>query len=107
MQKKLEGKLVELNKRVLNLVVENSNLMKVFLCKEKLIEDLDKGKVYLEVEYDMLIVRLDLIEKENIFFKYDCSVMEEEFKLQNEERDYSRRLVLENFKQIIRLKVEC
>lgn len=107
MQKKLEGKLVESNKRVSNLAAENSNLMKALLCKEKLIEDLDKGKAHLEAEYDMLIARSDSIEKENTFLKYDCSVMEEELKLQNEERDHSRRSASENSKQIIRLKAEC
>lgn len=92
-QKKLEGKLAESNKRVSNLSAENTNLMKALLCKEKLIEDLDKGKAHLEAEFDMLMARLDSAE--------------EELELLNEEREYSRRSALESAKQIKKLEAEC
>lgn len=106
-KKKLEGKLVEANKRISNLSAENANLMKALLCKEKLVQDLDRGKAELEVEFGMLMGRLDSSEKENTFLKYEFQVMEKELQLQNEERKNSRRSELENAKQIKKLEAEC
>ncbi|KAL2899866.1 Filament-like plant protein 7 [Bienertia sinuspersici] len=84
-KKKLEGKLAKANKRVGNLSVENGNLMKALLCKEKLVQDLNKEKVELEAELSMLMSRLDSAEKESTFLKSE----------------------LENAKQIKKLEAEC
>ncbi|CAO2814840.1 unnamed protein product [Amaranthus hypochondriacus] len=98
--KKLEGKLAESNKRVSNLSAENANLMKALFCKEKLVQDLDKGKADLEAEIGLLIDRIDSAEKENTFLKYEFQVMEKDMK-------NSQRSELENAKQIRKLEAEC
>lgn len=87
---KLEVKLAEANRRTSNLSSENANLMKALLCKEKLVQDLDKGKAELEAEFGLLMGRLDSVEKENILLKYEFQVIEKE-----------------NTKQTKRLEAEC
>jgi len=106
-KKKLEGKLAESNKRVSNLSAENTNLMKALLCKEKLIEDLDKGKAELEAEFDVVMARLDSAQEDNAFLKYKCRSMEEDIELLTEQREFSQRSTLENAKQINKLEAEC
>ncbi|KAL2940903.1 Filament-like plant protein 5 [Bienertia sinuspersici] len=86
-KKKLEGKLAEANKTVKNLSAENGNLMKALLCKEKLVQYLDKEKVELEAELSMLMSRLDSVEKESTFLKYEFQVMEKELEVRNGERN--------------------
>ncbi|XP_021753335.1 filament-like plant protein 7 [Chenopodium quinoa] len=106
-KRKLDGKLAEASKRMVNLSAENANLMKALLYKEKLVQDLDKGKEELEAEFGMLMDRLDSAEKENTLLKYEFHMMEKELELQNEEWKNSRRSELENAKQVKKLEAEC
>ncbi|GAB2291681.1 hypothetical protein Dimus_025934 [Dionaea muscipula] len=110
-QKKMESKLTEANRRLTNLAAENTHLTKALLCKETLIDDLDKHKVQLEAESEMLMARLDSAVKENTLLKYECSLLEEQLEIRNEERELSQRSAaalhkqyLESMKEIKRLE---
>ncbi|GAB2225033.1 hypothetical protein Droror1_Dr00005815 [Drosera rotundifolia] len=112
--KKMEGKLNEANRRVTSLASENTHLTKALLCKEMLIAELDKHKGEVEAEFEMLLGRIDTAEKENTYLKYECSVLEKELEIRNEEREYSRRSAdmlhkqyMESVKEITRLDAEC
>ncbi|KAL6952398.1 hypothetical protein U1Q18_042722 [Sarracenia purpurea var. burkii] len=113
-QKKLEEKLTEKSKRVANLTVDNTRLSKTLLVKEKLIEELSKGKSQAEAEFDTLMTRLDSVEKENSFLKYEFRMLEKELEIRNEEIAFSRQSAgvsqkqhLESVKKITKLEAEC
>ncbi|KAG8368409.1 hypothetical protein BUALT_Bualt15G0042500 [Buddleja alternifolia] len=96
------------------LTVECSYLSKALFVKEKLIEDLNNSKFQTESEFEALMSRLDSIEKENVFLRYEYRTLEKEFELKSEEMEYSRRSVeasrkqhLENVKKMKKLEGEC
>ncbi|KAK9690904.1 hypothetical protein RND81_09G162500 [Saponaria officinalis] len=104
---KLEAKLTEANRRISNLSSENANLMKALICKERHVQDLNKGKDELESEVGVLTGRLETVEKEKAFLKYEFRVMEKELEVWNEERKVERRSAVERAKQISQLETEC
>ncbi|KAE8668115.1 RING/U-box domain-containing protein isoform 1 [Hibiscus syriacus] len=113
-QEALQDKLTDANRRLEELTLENSRLSKALLVKEKLIEDKQKLKSQSEVEFSSLMGRLDLIEKENAFLKYEFHVLEKELEIRNEEMEYTRQLSdlahkqhLQDVKKIAKLEVEC
>ncbi|KAK3195826.1 hypothetical protein Dsin_027136 [Dipteronia sinensis] len=113
-RKDLEKNLAEANKSLAKLASENSHLNKALVVKEKLINDLNKQKSQSEAEFNTLMARLDTIEKENAFLKYEHRILEKELEIRNEEMEYTRRSVdaahkqqLESVKQITRLEAEC
>lgn len=112
--KKLEEKLSETSKRVASLSSENSYLTKALMVKEKLLEDLNGAKVQTEAELETLMARLDCVEKENAFLRYEFRSLEKELQIKNEELECSRRSLdgsnknyLENVKKIKKLEGEC
>ncbi|XP_074313163.1 uncharacterized protein LOC141648409 [Silene latifolia] len=105
--KRLEAKLTEANKRISNLAAENANLMKALICKERLLRDLDTGKDELESELGIVTGRLESVEKENVFLKYEFRAMEKELEVWNEERKSGRRFSVEHARQINQLEAEC
>ncbi|KAK2665047.1 hypothetical protein Ddye_003621 [Dipteronia dyeriana] len=113
-QKDLEKNLAEANKSLAKLASENSHLNKALVVKEKLINDLNKQKSQSEAEFNTLMARLDTIEKENAFLKYEHRILEKELEIRNEEMEYTRRSVdaahkqqLDSVKQITKLEAEC
>nr|XP_016507957.1 PREDICTED: filament-like plant protein 7 isoform X1 [Nicotiana tabacum]XP_016507958.1 PREDICTED: filament-like plant protein 7 isoform X1 [Nicotiana tabacum]XP_016507959.1 PREDICTED: filament-like plant protein 7 isoform X1 [Nicotiana tabacum] len=112
--KKLEDRLAETSKRITNLTHENSHLNKVLLVKGKIIEDLTKSSKQAEAEFNALMSRLDSVEKENSFLRYEYQMLEREFHIRNEDMEFSRRSLdashkqqLENVKKIRKLEAEC
>ncbi|PIN08736.1 hypothetical protein CDL12_18675 [Handroanthus impetiginosus] len=112
--KKLEEKVSEMSKRVASLVSENSYLSKALVVKEKLIEELNSIKNQTEAEFEALMMRLDSVEKENAFLRYEFRTLEKELDLRNEELEYGRRSEeashkqhLESIKKIKKLEAEC
>ncbi|XP_047950321.1 filament-like plant protein 7 isoform X2 [Salvia hispanica] len=112
--KKLEEKLSETRKRLASLDSENSCLNKAVAVKEKIIEDLNSIKIQTQAELEALMARLDSVEKENAFLKYEYRSVEKELELKNKEIECSRRSAesslkqhMENVKKIKKLEVEC
>ncbi|XP_059652906.1 filament-like plant protein 7 [Cornus florida] len=113
-QRKLEEKYTETSKRLANLSVENTQLKDALVLREKLIEDLSRRKSQTEAEFDTLMVRLDSVEKENAFLKYEFHMLEKELEIRNEEvefhrqsSDASHRKQMEGVKKISKLEAEC
>lgn len=109
-QNKLEEKLSETSKKLANLTVENSHLSKVLIVKENLIEELTNRRSQVEAEFDALMSRLDSVEKENAFLRYELRMLEKDLDIRNEEIELSRRSekkLLESLKKIKRLEAEC
>ncbi|KAL1564480.1 filament-like plant protein 7 isoform X2 [Salvia divinorum] len=112
--KKLEEKLSEARKQLASLTSENTYLSKAVIVKEKMIEDLNSVKIQTQAELEALMARLDSVEKENAFLRYEFRSVEKELELKNEEMEYSRRSAesslkqhLENVKKIKKLEMEC
>lgn len=112
--KKLEEKLSETSKRLASLTSENAYLTKALFVKEKLLEDLNRAKVETEAEFETLMARLDSVEKENAFLRYEFRSLEKEVEIKNEELECSRRSLegsnrsyMENVKKIKKLEGEC
>ncbi|KAL1534602.1 filament-like plant protein 7 isoform X1 [Salvia divinorum] len=112
--RKLEEKLSETRKRLASLTSENSYLSRALIVKEKLVEDLNSVKIQTQAELEALMARLDSVEKENAFLRYEFRSVEKELELKNEEMGYSRRSAeashkqhLENVKKIKKLEMEC
>ncbi|KAE8007996.1 hypothetical protein FH972_004546 [Carpinus fangiana] len=113
-QRKLEEKLEERSKQLTNLAVENTHLSKALLTKEKVIEDLQKQKSQADAEFNVLMSRLDSVEKENTYLKYEFHILEKELEIRNEEMEYNRRSAdaahkqhLESVKKTTKLEAEC
>ncbi|KAH9621022.1 hypothetical protein KSS87_005305 [Heliosperma pusillum] len=104
---RLEAKLTEANKRISNLSAENANLMKALICKERLLRDLDTGKDELESALGIVSDKLESVEKENVFLKYEFRAMEKELEVWNEERKSGRRFSVEHARKINQLEAEC
>uniref|UniRef100_A0A2N9HHV3 Filament-like plant protein n=1 Tax=Fagus sylvatica TaxID=28930 RepID=A0A2N9HHV3_FAGSY len=113
-QKKLEEKLEETSKQLANLATGNTHLSKALLAKEKVIEDLQKHKSQADAEFNVLMARLDSVEKENAYLKYEFHMLEKELEIRNEEMEYNRRSAdaahkqhLESVKKVGKLEAEC
>ncbi|KAA8545854.1 hypothetical protein F0562_020695 [Nyssa sinensis] len=113
-QRKLEEKYTETSKRLANLRVGNTQLSEALLVKEKLIEDLSRCKSQAEAEFNTLMARLDSVERENAFLKYEFHMLEKEQKIRNEEITFNRRSVdashrqhLKSVNKIAKLEAEC
>ncbi|XWS39929.1 hypothetical protein CRYUN_Cryun18bG0097000 [Craigia yunnanensis] len=113
-EKALQDKLIETNRNLEELAIENSHLSKALLVKEKLIEDQQKHKSQAEAEFGALMDRLDFTEKENAFLKYEFHVLEKELEIRNEEMEYNHRSAdlahkqhLDGVKKIAKLEAEC
>ncbi|KAM6558196.1 hypothetical protein CsatA_027435 [Cannabis sativa] len=113
-QKKLEEKLAKASKQLTDIAVENSNLTKALLVKEKVVEDLNRHKSQSDAEFSALMARLDSTEKENAFLKYEFHMVEKELQIRNEEMEYYRQSAdvlqeqnLECVKRITMLEQEC
>ncbi|KAL5562486.1 hypothetical protein UlMin_032233 [Ulmus minor] len=111
---KLEEKFAEASEQLTSLTVENSNLSKALLVKEKVIEDLNRRKSQADAEFSALMTRLDSIEKENAFLKYEFHMLEKEVQIRIEEIEYyrhsaeaSQKLHLESVNKIAKLEQEC
>ncbi|KAJ8572373.1 hypothetical protein K7X08_008884 [Anisodus acutangulus] len=109
--KKLEEKLAETSKRIANLTLENCHLNKVLIVKGQIIEELTKSGAQAEAEFNALMSRLDSVEKENSFLRYEYQLLEREFHVRNDEVEFSRRSLdashkqqLENVKKIRKLE---
>ncbi|XP_059314012.1 filament-like plant protein 7 isoform X2 [Lycium ferocissimum] len=112
--RKLEEKLAETSKRIANLTLENCHLNKVLLMKGQIIEELTKSGAQAEAEFNALMSRLDSVEKENSFLRYEFQMLEREFHIRNDEVEFSRRSLdasrkqqLENVKKIRKLEADC
>lgn len=112
--KMFEEKLAETNKRNANLTFENCHLNKVLLVKGQIIEELTKSGAQAEAEFNALMSRLDSVEKENSFLRYEFQMLEREFHIRNEELELSHRSLdaahkqqLENVKKIRKLEADC
>ncbi|CAN4107734.1 unnamed protein product [Withania somnifera] len=112
--KKLEEKLAETSKRIASLTLENCHLNKVLLVKGQIIEELTKSGAQAEAEFNALMSRLDSVEKENSFLRYEFQVLERDFHIRDEEVELSRRSLdashkqhLENVKKIRKLEADC
>lgn len=112
--KRLEEKLSETNKKLANMTLENSHLNKAIQVKESLIEDLGNRRSQVEAEFDALMTRLDSVEKENAFLRYECRVLEKDLDIRNEELEFTRRSAdtskkhyLESMNKVKKLETEC
>ncbi|XWS45242.1 hypothetical protein CRYUN_Cryun15aG0119500 [Craigia yunnanensis] len=110
----LEEQLAVSRKRLTKLGVENTNLSKTLLAKEKMIDDLNKQRAQMETDFNALMTRLECTEKDNASLKYEVRVLEKELEIRNEERDFNRRTAeashkqhLESVKKIAKLESEC
>ncbi|KAM3695034.1 hypothetical protein ACJW31_07G100400 [Castanea mollissima] len=113
-QKKLEEQLEETSKQLTNLAFENGQLSKALLAKEKIIDDQQKHKSQADAEFNVLMARVDSVEKENAYLKYEFHVLEKELEIRNEEMEYNRRSAdaahkqhLECVKKSAKLEAEC
>ncbi|WOH13904.1 hypothetical protein DCAR_0933417 [Daucus carota subsp. sativus] len=113
-QKKLEDRFTETTKRLENLMVENSHLSEALLLKENMIQSLNRLKAQTETEFETLMARLDKMEKENGFLKYEFRILEKELEIRNEELEFNRRSAdashkqhLESMKKVSKLEAEC
>lgn len=110
----LEENLATANTRLSKLGMENAQLAKALVAKEKIIEDINAQKIRLEAEFNALVTRLNSTEKEKASLKYEVRVLVKEVEIQNEEREFNRRTAdsahkrhLENSKKIAKLESEC
>lgn len=110
----LEEKLADTERRLSKLGVENTQLSKALLAKEKLIQDVNEQRTRAEVDFKALMIRLESTEKENTSLKYEVRVIEKELEIRNEEREFNRRTAdlahkqhLESVKKIAKLESEC
>ncbi|CDO97196.1 unnamed protein product [Coffea canephora] len=112
--KKLEEKFSEANKKLANFTAENSHLSEAIQVKESLIEDLRIRRSQVEAEFDALMARLDSVEKENAFLRYEFRVLEKDLDIRNEEIEFTRRFAdasqkhyLESMNKVKKLETEC
>ncbi|CAN0846415.1 Filament-like plant protein 7, partial [Linum grandiflorum] len=110
----LEKNSMDTSKRLANLVIENTNLSRSLMLKEKLVDELHKQASHTSAEFNALMSRLDTTEKENAFLKYEFHMLEKEIEVRNEELTYSRQSAdetrmqhLECVKIVAKLEAEC
>ncbi|URE22166.1 Plant protein [Musa troglodytarum] len=109
-----EQKLVETNKRLADLVVENGNLNRILDVKEQLLKELSESKSKSEANFADVKSRVDSSEKLNDSLKYELCMLQKELEIRNEEREFNHRSSnaahrqhLESVKKIAKLEMEC
>ncbi|KAG7637167.1 Filament-like plant protein [Arabidopsis thaliana x Arabidopsis arenosa] len=110
----IKTELAGTGKRLAEAEGENAQLSKALLAKNKIVEDLNRERDRIEVDFNSLVSSLESKEKENVSLRYEVRVLEKELELRNEEREFSRRtaeashkLHLENVKKVAKLESEC
>ncbi|KAG1359037.1 filament-like plant protein 7 [Cocos nucifera] len=110
----LEERLAEMNKRLVKLGVERSNLSQILEVKEKLIEESNNSRSQLEANFIAAMAKLDTSEKNNASLKYEVCMLQKELDIRNEEREFSLKSAdaahkqhLESIKKISKLESEC
>ncbi|CAL9168191.1 unnamed protein product [Musa hybrid cultivar] len=110
----LEQRLIETNKRLTELVIENGNLNRIIEVKEQLLKELSESISKSESKLTEVITRLDSSEKFNASLKYEVCILQKEIEIRNEEREFNRRSAdaahrqhLESIKKIAKLETEC
>ncbi|CAL9233622.1 unnamed protein product [Arabidopsis halleri] len=110
----IKTELAGTSKRLAEAEGENAQLSKSLLAKNKTVEDLNRVRDRIEVDFNSLVSSLESKEKENVSLRYEVRVLEKELELRNEEREFSRRtaeashkLHLENVKKVAKLESEC
>lgn len=113
-QEGLEVKLRETSKRLDDLTTENTCLTSALLSKDRSIGELLKSKHQVDGEFSTIMTRLDSMEKENAFLRYEFHMLEKELEIKKEEMEYSRRYAdashiqyLESEQKASKLDVEC
>lgn len=113
-QEALEVKLRETSKRLDDLTIENTSLTSALLFKEKSIEELLKSKQLADGEFSTIMARLDSMEKENAFLRYEFQMLEKELEIRKQEMEYSRQYAdashlqyLESEQKAFKLEAEC
>ncbi|CAL9086974.1 unnamed protein product [Musa acuminata var. zebrina] len=109
-----EQKLVETNKRLADLVLENGNLNRILDVKEQLLKELSVSKSKSEANFTDVKSRVDSSEKLNDSLKYELCMLQKELEIRNEEREFNHRSSnaahrqhLESVKKIAKLETEC
>ncbi|KAI5387022.1 hypothetical protein KIW84_073247 [Lathyrus oleraceus] len=100
-QKELEEKLREANKRIDELTDKNTCLTNVLFLKEESIGEILRCKQEADAEFKTLMTRLDSTEKENAFLRYEFHMLEKELEIRKEEIDYSRQYADASHKQYL------
>ncbi|KAG7571884.1 Filament-like plant protein [Arabidopsis suecica] len=110
----IKTELAGTSKRLAEAEGENAQLSKALLAKNNTVEDLNRERDRIEVDFNSLVSSLESKEKENVSLRYEVRVLEKELELRNEEREFSRRtaeashkLHLENVKKVAKLESEC
>ncbi|EFH54940.1 hypothetical protein ARALYDRAFT_900817 [Arabidopsis lyrata subsp. lyrata] len=110
----IKTELAGTGKRLAEAEGENTQLSMALLAKNKTVEDLNRERDRIEVDFNSLVSSLESKEKENVSLRYEVRVLEKELELRNEEREFSRRtaeashkLHLENVKKVAKLESEC
>lgn len=110
----LDEKLEEAGVRLAKLDAENTQLSRALLGKDKAIEDLNKYRAQVEIDFNALMSRVESTEKEKASLKYEVRVLEKELDIRNEEREFNHRTAdvahkqhLESAKKIAKLESEC
>ncbi|XP_038975037.1 filament-like plant protein 7 [Phoenix dactylifera] len=110
----LEERLAEMNKTLVKLGVESSNLSRILEVKEKLIEELNNSRSQLEANVTAVMAKLDSSEKNNASLKYEVCMLQKELEIRNAEREFSLKSAdaahkqhLESIKKIAKLESEC
>lgn len=86
-----EKKIAELNKKVSNLELENSQLIYSLSSKEKLINELHSVRAQLDYDLSAVVGQLESTQRENASLSYEVRVLEKELEIRNEEREFNRR----------------
>uniref|UniRef100_A0A7C9ECM2 Filament-like plant protein 7 n=1 Tax=Opuntia streptacantha TaxID=393608 RepID=A0A7C9ECM2_OPUST len=110
----LREKLAESDKKIAKLTADNSQLNKMLVLKEQVIEELTQQRAKVEADTNALGLRVESLEKENNSLRYEVRILEKEVDIRNEEREFNRRSAdaahkqhLENVKKIAKLESEC
>ncbi|GAA0163320.1 hypothetical protein LIER_19216 [Lithospermum erythrorhizon] len=112
--KQIEKEHRDASAKLTNLTAENSHLKTALIEKEMLVRDLSKCKTQTEDELDVLMAKIDSMEKENVFLQYEFRMLEKELDACNEELAFSRYSLnastkqnIDSSKKMKKLEEEC
>ncbi|URE45487.1 Plant protein [Musa troglodytarum] len=110
----LEQGMIETNKRLTELLIQNGNLNRVLEAKEQLVKELSESKCNSEAKFMEAMASLDSTEKLNASLKYEVCMLQKELEIQNKETKLNRRSAdaahrqhLESINKIAKLESEC